>query len=112
MEQASFLRCTILMFIGPIVWAFHFLLIYGLTGIVCARPAMQQDWPGIVAWGIGVATATAIGGIAIIHFRHWLERRSPAGSSFIEWISSSLALLSVVAIVWEALPVLFVSPCG
>jgi len=114
MAHASFLRCVMLVFIGPIAWAMHFLLIYSLVGIVCARPLIQQDWPGIgiVGWGIGVATAGAIGTIAAVHFRHWQARPSPAGGGFIGWLASSLALLSIVAIVWQTLPVLFVAPCG
>ncbi|MFC7517581.1 hypothetical protein ACFQUU_21445 [Herbaspirillum sp. GCM10030257] len=111
---ASFVRSLLLLSSGPLVWAIHFLLIYGLTGIVCARPGLQPEWLGIgiLGWGIAMATIIAIGGILAIHLRIRRMRNDSADNDFIYRTSAWLGVLAGIAIVWEALPVLLVPACG
>jgi hypothetical protein len=80
---------------GAIVWAAHFMAIYGITALACARGS-----PATVPWAIGIATALALAAIAIIVF------------NFRDWMSAAVAGLALLAIVWEAIPVLVVPACA
>lgn len=90
------------MFASVFIWAAHFLIIYSTTGIACAR-ASSNDF---VSWVIGAATLLAV--LALVMVR----RRARPAEPFAEWMSSSLAALVLVAIIWESLPVLIVPICG
>lgn len=83
------------------VWALHFAAIYGYTAVACAR-----NLPGTVPWAIALATlagAIACLLIAGAELRRWRE--------FESWMTVGLAAAALLAIVWEALPVLVVPPC-
>lgn len=114
MHALTFTRTFLIMFSGPLIWAAHFLFIYVLNGIVCARPAAQVEWLGIGAasWGINAATIVAIGTIAAIHLRIQARKTEADNPDFIAWIAAALSLLSIVAILWETLPVFLVPACG
>lgn len=97
----SFVPTTLRMSAGVIVWALHFAAIYGLTALACARGA-----PSLVPWVIGAATAGAgLACVAIMAFA--LGRRA----QFESWIAVGVAALALVAIVWEAFPMLVMTPC-
>ena len=113
MRVSAFTHDFLLLFAGPIVWAVHFLVIYGIAGLVCARPAPRAAWLGldVAAWGLvvlGIVAAAAI-------LACWrVAPREPAadGSRALRWLSRGLALLALLAIAWETV-VLFVLPfCG
>ena len=112
--NSSFPVAFLTVLAGPLIWAVHFLLIYTVNGVVCARPGMQGHWLGIPlsSWaiiGIGVMALAAMASI-YVRRRHGVP---PAGApSFLPWLAGTLSLLSAVAIVWETLPVLFFTPCG
>lgn len=112
--MSFFTRRMLLLFSAPIIWAMHFLAVYGFTGILCARPALQQTWLGIGAmvWGIGLASAVAVAAIAAIHRHSWRACRQNSGPDFIAGTGAALGLLSVIAVVWETLPLFLVPPCG
>jgi hypothetical protein len=70
--------------------------IYGVTALACAR-----GFPAAVPWAIGIATALALAAvIAIIIFNAR------------EWMTAAVAALALLAIVWEAVPVLVVPACA
>jgi hypothetical protein len=96
-----FSTASLRLFAGPIVWALHFTVIYGLTGVACAR-----GLPAAVPWGIGVATLAA--GMACILI---LVRELRRKQEFLSWVAVGLAGFALLAIVWESLPVLVVTPC-
>ena len=113
MTRASFGGTALRMSAGVIVWAVHFAVIYGFAGYACAR-----GLPGPVPWVVGIATLVAAAACVAIAagalfpdeglgmpWRRAGERRFPA------WMSASLALFALVAVVWEALPILWVAPC-
>ena len=86
---------------GVMVWALHFTAIYGITGLACAR-----GWQSLVLPSIMVATAiAAIASVSII--AAGLRRRA----EFEYWMSTSIAALGLVAIVWEALAAFMVPIC-
>ena len=98
----TFTRTALGMAVGPIAWAAHFLAIYGFSGVACAR--------GLGAWipaAIGVATLAA-GGVCAWAIVAGLRDRD----AFERWLAAMLAAAALVAIVWEALPVLWVKPCA
>jgi hypothetical protein len=113
MTTRSFTRDILRLFSGPIIWAIHFLTVYGFTGVLCARPALHHAWLGIslFAWGIGAATLVAITAVALLHFRDWRARLRAHQSDFLHLTASGLGLLSIVAIIWETMPVFIVPAC-
>jgi hypothetical protein len=98
----TFTRTALAMAIGPIAWAAHFLAIYGFTGVACAR--------GLGGWVpavIGLATLVA-GSVCAWAIVAGLRERD----AFERWLSAMLAAAALVAIVWEALPALWLTPCA
>jgi hypothetical protein len=86
---------------GVIVWALHFTAVYGFTALACAR-----GFPRAVPWAIGAATlAAAAVAIAIIAMAYSKRR------DFADGIAAGVAAFALLAIVWEALPVLIVPAC-
>lgn len=85
-----------------VVWALHFAVIYGTTGLACARGA-----PGMVPWVIGIATLLAAAACSAIFVMHARRR-----GAFRHWLSAGIAAMALLAIVWEALPVLLVPACA
>ena len=114
MPALTFTRTFLLMFSGPLIWAAHFLFIYVLNGVVCARPTAQVGWFGIGAtsWGINVASIVAIGAIGAIQLRIKARQTAADNPDFVAWMTATLSLLSVIAIIWETLPVFLVPACG
>jgi hypothetical protein len=114
MSTHSFTRDFLRLFSGPIIWALHFLTIYGFTGVLCARPALHDAWLDIsfFAWGIGAATLVAIAALVFLHFRDWREKWRGRKPGFLRLTASGLGLLAIVAILWETVPVFIVPLCA
>lgn len=108
--SASFTRVFLLMLSGPLVWAGHFLFVYGVTGVMCARPAMLDASMG--PWIVGSASLVCIAAIVaiLVGMRKSVPRAGEPG--FVPAMTCMLALLSVLAIVWETLPAFIVPICG
>lgn len=87
---------------GLLVWATHFGVIYGATGIACAR-----DVPELAPWSIGIATVLALGSLGALG----LPRLRKPHRDFVDWLRGATAGIGVVAILWQALPVLMVPIC-
>jgi len=102
MSTLPFAATALGMSAGIIVWALHFGAIYGATALACAR-----GLPHLVAPAVGGVTVAAVAALAIVLVRGWQRRRR-----FEPWLAAGLAALALVAVVWEALPVLLVPPCG
>jgi hypothetical protein len=98
-----------------LIWAAHFLAIYAFTAIACERglASTRVLEIGIVSWAIGVATlAAAVAIVMLIRAAMRGGAHSRDGAlAFVHWISAATAGLALVAIVWEALPVLLVPVC-
>jgi hypothetical protein len=123
MNVSYFTRTFLLIFSGPIIWAAHFVAIYGFTGVACARALHRIEWLGIgaVSWFIGISgllALAAIAAIAVIASRNGKrqvqsdDRGLPADQhAFIGSITIMLGLLAAIAVIWESLPVLMVPVC-
>lgn len=88
---------------GVIVWALHFMVIYGFTALACARGLPLSAVPWVVALATLAAAAVCIR-IVLAGLR--------ASERFESWMSAALAGLALLAIVLEALPALMVPICA
>jgi hypothetical protein len=86
---------------GVIAWAAHFAVVYGVTALACARGI-----PGAVPWTIGLATLAAAAFVVVVIVREWKRRED-----FAAWLAAALAATALLAIVFEGLPVLLLTPC-
>lgn len=109
----NFSRTFLFMLAGPLIWAAHFLFIYAVNGVNCARPALHDTWLGLSAplWIIVAASLLALLAMAVIFLRHYWRMPRTATVGFVPWLAGALSLLSAVAIVWETMPVLLVPAC-
>ena len=99
---SSFPRTALRIAAGVIVWALHFAALYGVTALACAR-----GWEAIVPGFIAGATVVAVLAALAIIVGGWRRR-----AVFEYWLSATVAAFGLVAIVYEALPVLTVPACG
>lgn len=98
----TFTRTALLVAAGPLAWAVHFGLIYGFTGLACAR-----GLPSAVPWVIAMVTVAAAAACVATIIAGWRK-----GAGFERWLAATLAAVALVAISWQALPVLLVRPCA
>ena len=107
-KSAPFSGC-VLALAGPIVWAAHFFIVYGLEAAVCTR----ADFPATtMQWIIATATATAVVSLAAPLIRRF--HQTPTESEavrFLHEISIYLALISIGAVLAVAASVLRLSAC-
>ena len=104
---ADFLRIVA----GPVVWFLHLVLLYGAEALLCMPPAgsgRTTIWVGVSAT---VAALAALVLVAVATLR--AEGRSRhAGATFLRDTTLSLALLSAVGVIWNALPLALVRACA
>lgn len=86
---------------GVVVWAAHFLAIYGFTALACAR-GFGHAAPSAVA----VAGVVAVAALAGIILRAWTRR-----AHFEGWLSGAIAFLALVAVVYETVPAWAIPAC-
>ena len=112
MKASAFTRSFLLIFSGPLIWAGHFLAVYVLAALACARGFAHIEWlgVGVTQWGISSLTLAAIAAIASIILAQ--RKEDDPVSRFVAWTSLTLGGLSVLAIVWEALPAYLVPTCA
>lgn len=112
--QISFSRAFPFMLAGPIIWAGHYLFVYAINGIACARPALYSTWMDVPvsSWIIIAVSLLALAAMTLIHLRLRAPMRDTANGAFLPWLAGALTLLSGVAVIWETMPVLLVPACG
>ena len=115
----------VVMIAAPIVWAVHFLLLYLLVSLACGFGWTRADRFGLgpAEWGAVVATAVAltlIGYVAAVNVAKYRRARAVSDrsgapgesvSGFIALTAVLLCMLSAVAVVWAAMPVLLLPTC-
>ena len=117
--------------VGPMVWAVHFLIIYPFTAVACAKDFFDTRWLGftVVHWVVGVATVIAAGLIldgGLTAWRRWRGRapdQPPAPQPphekpdrdsrrrFMAYAGLLLCGISLIAVIWESLPVWLMDSC-
>jgi len=111
--RSMFTHDILLLFAGPLVWAVHFVAIYGFAGVVCARTgAAQAQWLGIhlLAWGVCALGVAALAALATC-FALAPRTAEPDNRSFVRITSRGLLLLAGVAVLWETISVLMLPAC-
>ncbi|TDK23348.1 hypothetical protein E2F46_10505 [Luteimonas aestuarii] len=97
---------------APMVWwALHFVAVYSLQGLVCARGWSQ---PAGIAGITGLTlVAWAVVAWSGVHGRRVLDAAAddPRGTRFAARLVVWLSVLSAVAIAFTVLPVLLLPPC-
>ena len=113
---------------GPMVWVAHFLTVYIFTAIACARGFFHADLlgVGVVPLVGGLATLAAAALIVdafVVSWRRWRGGGAPPAlpphdqtgvasrRRFMAFSGMLLCGASLIATVWEALPVVFFSSC-
>jgi hypothetical protein len=106
---------------GLLVWAAHFAVAYGFTAVACAKGFATARVLGIaiIPFVIGAATLLAWAATGVVLWSalsSTVQQRSPQYSEvtekFLQYTAAVIAVLSIVAIAWNALPVLVVVPCS
>lgn len=112
--QSSFTRVFLFMLAGPILWAVHFLFVYAVNGVACARPPLHGGWLDVPlsSWIIIAASLLTLAAMALAYL--CLRTRTPrlGDAQFVPWLAGALSLLSALAVVWETLPVLLAPGCA
>ena len=110
-------RATWRLGVAPLVWAAHFLALYAFTALACARSG-TSGWFGIgaVPWFIGAVTLAAAAALLVtigIAGRHgWRAEAVPEPAGFVRWLSAAGAGVALLAVLWEALAVIWVPVCA
>jgi hypothetical protein len=121
MGDNDFIRKSLFMTGGLLVWAAQFTLVYVFNSLACARQfaGVQVLGFGIVPFVVSAMTLIALLATAGV-FLMALRRRGPAWDSrddkpvndFMRYTTMTIAGLSFVAIAWNGIPALLVPPCG
>ncbi|GLS30976.1 hypothetical protein SAMN04488498_11451 [Mesorhizobium albiziae] len=111
------------LFTAPVVWALHFLTCYIGAAIYCAKPDLFGVGFDAVRVGIAVATFLALGAISVSAWLAWRQwgfgtddppHDDPTRRDrilFQGFATLLLSGLSFVAVIYVALPALFVMEC-
>ena len=96
---------------GAVIWAVHFTVVYGYTGLACARGFTDEGtgWITAIPWVIGIATAVA-GALTLPFIAPAVRARRSA--SFIDWMTAGVAAFALNAIVLEGIAVIWVPVCA
>jgi len=115
MGETRFLAALGQLLGGMIVWAACFAAAYGMAAYVCARGLGDETVLGIaiLPFGLGAITLAALAATGLIALAAY---RRPAGTDaeprrFLHSTALLVALLAIVAILWNGLPALLFAGC-
>lgn len=115
---SGFLSKSLFALAGLLIWSLHFGAIYVFQALACARGFAGREIAGIgiVTVFIAAVTLLALLSSAAVLVAGW---RTAAGTAelsdhdeFLRRLAMLIAGLAIVAIVWEALPILMMPACG
>ncbi|MDF1587048.1 transmembrane prediction [Marinimicrococcus flavescens] len=122
-ETRSPRNSLIVLSLGPTIWAVHFLASYVTAAIWCEKAGLGATLsPVQLLVGIfTLAALVAIGALGLSAWRHWgyLENEGPPHDAdteeergrFLGLATLLLSGLSFVAVIYVALPVVFIADC-
>lgn len=106
----------VFLIVGPLIWFAHYLFIYSVNALRCARASVSLGamWLGVPVSGwiivlSSVLALTAMVWMTMHQHRRIVSMRRPA---FHSRLTTALCLLSAMAVVWQTLPVFLVNACG
>lgn len=110
--------------LGPLLWALHFVVVYGVTGVVCAK-IEAPDALVVLRVVIGAATVVAMACIIFVGVKSWRqwsyldgydhEHEMPVGEHRHEFLGHAaflLSVLSALAVLYTAMPAVFIGTCS
>jgi hypothetical protein len=120
MKHVGFHVKLVFLLSGLLIWVLHFLFVYGLNGLACAR-----GFGGNIAWGVGVVPLVVVAATVIaVLLEVWVLAVAFAGGGpgingeadrsvreFWRFTTATIAGLSLIAVVWTGLPAFFIDPC-
>jgi hypothetical protein len=120
MLRSSFVARLAFLFGGLLVWAAHFLSVYAVNGIACARGLDRIAVAGlglvpvivVAATLVAVASCGAILALALLGRGPGISDGAPSVREFWRFGAAVLAGFAVVAILWAGLPALMIPPCA
>lgn len=107
-----------------VVWALHFVVVYSLQGLACARALWRAPVAGLetMTWVLWALTVLALGVIALFGaraLRAWRIARAQtdgrtetARLRFLTALSALVALIAAIGVVFTALPVALLPTCA
>lgn len=101
-----------------LLWGAHLVFVYGLLAVDCAVIPGAGAATLPVLWLASFAAAIALGSLAGVQYRHLRQGRDrgpgePWGvHSLVLKAGPLISLIALVAVVWTALPLVFVTPCA
>jgi hypothetical protein len=102
---------------GLTIWALRFLSSYSFTAIACSRGWSTPEGSAIVVAGVALMSIAATVACTAIAARAWRGSRlgPPNGDDnqrFVHAIAGMVALLALLAIGWETVPIFVVPACA
>ena len=110
--------------VAPTLWAAHFLLCYGATAVVCAGVADPAAPVESLRLGIAIVTLIAVLLILIVGWRAWRQwdylddqdyehdlAYAEDRHEFLGHAAFLLAVVSLIGVVYQAMPALFIGSC-
>jgi hypothetical protein len=105
---------------GLLIWAVHFVVVYGFTGLVCARPGWARLTIGgweLIPFGITLATLLALAALIAVPLAS--SKRINTGPRMENIRAARLqhsiaiggAVIALIAISWEAVSALVSPDC-
>ena len=104
----------ILIWLGLLVWAGHFVIAYAFTALACARGFADTTvfGAGIVPVTVALLTAAALSLIALAAIAaDRLRRMRPATTRFVGRVGLLVGALSFIAVILTALPTYLGAGC-
>lgn len=109
--------------VGPVIWAIHFLVVYIGAAVICEKVGTDAAF-GMVRTLVAVATAIALGGIGYAAWRAYQrwdlsidgdavydDAYPTERYGFLSQTALMLAALSAIAVIFDALPAVFIEAC-
>jgi hypothetical protein len=108
------------------VWALHFVFVYSLVGLACAEgwPAIRMGGVRLLTWTMLGSTVLALALIGGLGLRAWRARQCVSANGenatparvldrhrFMTLVSSVLALVAFIAVVFTSTPMFMLSTC-
>ncbi len=123
-ESSSLWRITA----GPLIWAIHFVISYASSAVYCAKFGADAESIAVFRLTVGALTLAALLGIALVGWRGWRQwdmradraddpdDRNQRGidedrHQFLGHAAFLLSIISVVGVIYVALPVVFIETC-
>jgi hypothetical protein len=100
---------------GAIVWSGHFFAVYFTEALLCSTPKLATA--AQIRWIGGGLTAIALAALVAFLLRHLQGFRLSAGddadaSDALSMVAGPLTMLSMLAVLWTALPLFFLPACA